>query len=203
MIPPSKQTEQKNEAGLSESDLIVRAQNGEIQAFETLVRSYDRKVLGFALRLLKNTEDARDAYQDIFLKAFQALPNFRGKSQFSTWLYQIAYHTCVNYLRKRGRMNESSFFREDDDGGDVSFQKDKHGLDPEEELLQKEMEQEIERIVQTFSPKLQGVFHLRYQNGLPLKEISAITGLSLVAVKQVLFRMHEKLRRDLGAYLTD
>ncbi|NOY78018.1 MAG: sigma-70 family RNA polymerase sigma factor [Calditrichaeota bacterium] len=188
---------------MSESDLIVRAQKGEIQAFEMLVRSYDRKVLGFALRLLKNAEDARDAYQDIFLKAFQALPAFRGKSHFSTWLYQIAYHTCVNYLRKRGRINGISFFSEEDAGSDVSVQKDKHGLNPEEELLQKEMIEEIERIVQTFSPKLQGVFHLRYQNGLPLKEISAITGLSLPAVKHALFRMHEKFRRNLRAYLTE
>jgi len=186
---------------LSESDLIVRAQSGDIQAFEALIRSYDRKVLGFALRLLKNPDDAKDAYQDVFLKAFQALPGFRHKSQFSTWLYKIAYHTCVNYMRKRKTIQERLFFSEDEENRNSVILRDKNAIDPEEDFLQKELAVEIEKIVRTFSPQMQAIFYLRYQNELSLKEISSATGLSLNSVKNYLFRMHGKLRRQLTNYL--
>ena len=188
---------------MNESDLIVRAQSGDLQSFETLVRFYDRKVLGFALRLLKNSDDARDAYQDIFLKAFQALPGFKGESRFSTWLYRITYHTCVNYLRKRKTIREQLFFPEDEENRDSVVFRDENAIDPEEDFLQKEFALEIEKIVRTFSPKMQAVFYLRYQNELPLKEISSATGLSLNSVKNYLFRMHGKFRHQLANYLED
>ena len=188
---------------MNEFDLIACAQSGDVQAFEMLVRSYDRKVLGFALRLMKNSDDAKDAYQDIFLKAFQALPGFKGQSQFSTWLYRIAYHTCVNYLRKRKTIQEQFFFPEDEENPNSIVFRDENAVDPEEDFLQKEFALEIEKIVRTFSPKMQAIFYLRYQNELPLKEISSATGLSLNSVKNYLFRMREKFRHQLTRYLKD
>ena len=184
---------------MSESELIVRAQGGDVAAFETLVQKYDRKVLGFALNLLKNQDDARDAYQEIFLKAFQALPRFRRESQFSTWLYRIAYHTCVSYLRRRHHTPTLTWPGEGDTPSPGDWP-DADQSNPEKKVLQKEFFSVVQNVVATFSPKRQTIFYLRYQNDLSLKDISAATGLSLSAVKNHLFKIHEKLRNELKGY---
>ncbi len=184
---------------MDELNLIEKARNGDVSAFEELVQKYDRKVLGFALNLLKNPDDARDAYQEIFLKAFQALPRFRRESQFSTWLYRIAYHTCVSFLRKRRRGHIVTWW-DHEDGSLVETLPGPEQSNPEKKVLQKEFLSAVQKAVANLSPKRQAVFYLRYQNDFSLKEISAATGLSLSAVKNHLFKIHEKLRNELKGY---
>jgi RNA polymerase sigma-70 factor (ECF subfamily) len=190
------------EQGVSESELIARAQNGDVAAFETLVRNYDGKVLGFALNLLQNRDDAQDAYQEIFLKAFQALPRFRRESQFSTWLYQIAYHTCVSFLRKRKQLRKMTWGV--DDGEPLEeLLTDESGKNPENRILRKEFRSAVRKVVAEFSPKRRTIFYLRYQNDLSLNDIAAVMKLSLGAVKNHLFKIHQKLREELRDYLED
>jgi RNA polymerase sigma-70 factor (ECF subfamily) len=89
-------TEQSGEAAL-----IRAAQAGDKEAFEQLVRSYDQQVLRMALNLLRSPEDARDIYQEAFLRVYRSLPKFRFDCSFSTWLYRIVANLCLDQIRKR------------------------------------------------------------------------------------------------------
>ncbi len=185
---------------MNEPDLISRSQNGDVAVFETLVRRYDQQVLGFVLSVLKNTEDAQDAFQEIFLKAFQALPHFRRESRFSTWLYRIAYNTCVSFLRRQKRGEKVSSLDEMGEAVASARFVSRNGWNPEEGVLKREFEGLVHKAVANLSPRRQAIFALRYQNDLSLQEISTVTGLSLGAVKNHLFQIHRKLRVSLQSY---
>src|SRR5262245_38124681 len=86
---------------LEEAELIRAVQRGDQDAFEVLVRSYDQSVLGLAMNLLRSAEDARDVYQEAFLRVYKNIHNFRFDCSFHTWLYRIVTNICFDYLRKR------------------------------------------------------------------------------------------------------
>src|SRR5712672_1189058 len=91
---------------LEESELIRAVQQGDQSAFEALVRSYDQSVLGLAMNLLRSPEDARDAYQEAFLKVYKNIHSFRFDCSFYTWLYRIVTNVCHDHLRKRKTRKE-------------------------------------------------------------------------------------------------
>src|SRR4030081_471880 len=101
---------------LAESDLIRAAQSGDEQAFERLVRTYDQSVLRIALNLLRSPEDARDVYQEAFLRVYRNINNFRFDCSFHTWLYRIVTNICLDHLRKRKVRKEESSQVEGTDG---------------------------------------------------------------------------------------
>ena len=84
-----------------ESYLILNAQKGDSAAFEELIYRYDKNVLSIALRFVKNNDDAKDIYQEVFLRVFRGLKNFKFKSEFSTWLYRITTNVCLTYKQKQ------------------------------------------------------------------------------------------------------
>src|ERR1700758_4240284 len=93
-------------AGSDERSLIEHAQGGDREAFEELVHRYDRDVLRIALNILRKTEDARDVYQEAFLKIYKNLPRFRFECSFYTWVYRIVTNVCLDHLRRRGSRPE-------------------------------------------------------------------------------------------------
>jgi len=86
-----------------EKALVDKSIRGDVEAFETLIRSHQKKVYNIALRMTKNPDDAQELSQDTFVRAFTAVRKFRGDSSFSTWLYRIAMNVCTDFLRKRGK----------------------------------------------------------------------------------------------------
>jgi len=177
---------------LTEQELVKRAQAGDVSAFEKLVRRYDREVLALALHMVRNPEDAKDIYQEAFLKAFQALPGFQLKSQFSTWLYRIVVNVCLSFHRRRKPLvsDEDLWERPAEDAPD-----------PEAQLLNRELQERIDELVQGLPPRQRLAFVLRHYQERRISEISEIMGCSEGAVKNYLFRAHEKLRKGLGPYL--
>ena len=180
----------------SEQLLIQRARKGDSEAFAALVTEHQRYVYNLALRLLKNEEEALDLAQETFVRAWTALPNFRGQSQFRTWLYRIVSTLCYNRLPNlRRSLNELG-----DDvvaelpETDLAFDNPAHGLESRE--LRFYLHQAIDRLDENYRL----LISLRYQNELSYEEIATMLNLPLGTVKTGLFRAKEQLRRALETY---
>jgi RNA polymerase sigma-70 factor, ECF subfamily len=179
-----------------EHHLIQRAQKGDHEAFAVLVTDHQRYVYNLAVRVLKNEEEALDLAQETFVRAWTALPNFRGQSQFRTWLYRIVTNLCYNRLPNlRRSLNELG-----DDviaeipETDPSFADPAHGLESHE--LRSSLYQAIDHLDENYRL----LISLRYQNELSYEEIAAALNLPLGTVKTGLFRAKEQLRRALEMY---
>ena len=190
---------------LDERALVSEAQAGNRAAFEELVRRYDRDVLRLALNLMKRPEDARDVYQEAFLKVYRNLHRFRFECSFYTWLYRIVTNVCLDHLRRRqarpedqapeihpNRMEEGprDFF---------DHQKEQRPtLDPERTLIGKEIQSHIARAMERLSPRERVVFEMKHYQGLKLRAIGDALGTTEETVKNSLFRATRKLRSELG-----
>jgi RNA polymerase sigma-70 factor (ECF subfamily) len=179
-----------------EQYLIQRAQKGDHEAFAVLVSEHQLYVYNLALRVLNNEEEALDLAQEAFVRAWTALPNFRGQSRFRTWLYRIVTNLCYNRLPNlRRSLNEL--------GDDViaelpdtysAFDNPAHGLESLE--LRSYLHQAIDHLDENYRL----LISLRYQNELSYEEIATMLNLPLGTVKTGLFRAKEQLRRALEAY---
>ena len=183
-----------------EKELVERFQNGEQEAFNELVIRYQGKIYNLVYKYVPNSETAKDLSQEIFIKAYRALPNFKRQSAFYSWLYRIAVNLCIDFIRQQKRGQTLSF--EDLPAGsndEVAFN-DVSPLPPDQ-IETKELGQIIGQAVQQLPPKQQHVFNLRYHDGLQLKEIAAQLDRSEGTIKAHLHHAHKRLRTLLIPYL--
>src|ERR1700743_1974288 len=191
-------------AHLEELCLGVRAQGGSRHAFEELVRRYDRDVLRLALNLMKRPEDARDVYQEAFLKVYRNLHRFRFECSFYTWLYRIVTNVCLDQLRRRQARPEDQAPEAGsahDEGITDFFERQKElrpTLDPERRLLGQEIQTRIATAMELLSPRERVVFEMKHYQGLKLRAIGDALGTTEETVKNSLFRATRKLRSQLG-----
>ncbi len=188
-------------APYSEEALIRAAQGKDSEAFEQLVRLYDRAVLRVTMNLLRSPEDARDAYQEAFLKAYRRLETFRFQCSFHTWIYRIATNVCLDHLRRKSVRKEHGVDDRDDQQGTNPLQNaadaSAHG-DPDRVLKGRELSDRIQAALEDLSPKERTVFELRHYEGMRLRAIGDMIGISEEAAKNSLFRATRKLRGSLG-----
>lgn len=182
-----------------EHDLITRFQNGDTASFNTLVLKYQTRIAKLIYRHINDTETTKDLCQDVFLKAYKALPKFKRESAFYSWLYRIAMNCCIDYLRQQNRNKTITF--------------DELTASPEELLLiskypspshlveMEELGDIINKAVQQLPTKQQHVFKLRYEQKLKIKEIAALINRSEGTVKTHLHHAHRQLRELLQPYL--
>ncbi len=184
-----------------EKTLIKKAQRGNILAFESLVKVYDRQVLQLAYNMVNNTQDAEDIYQEVLVRIYKNLHRFKFKSEFSTWLYRVVVNYCINFNKKRRRLKTYSIDKEFQNG-DENWKKSvtSEEQNPEESFLNLELSREIEAALQQLSPKQKTVFILRHYHGHKLKEIAEILKCSEGTVKNYLFRATQKMQRQLKEY---
>ncbi|MBV9887302.1 MAG: sigma-70 family RNA polymerase sigma factor [Acidobacteria bacterium] len=191
-------------AQLDERCLVVEAQAGSRHAFEELVRRYDRDVLRLALNLMKRPEDARDVYQEAFLKVYRNLHRFRFECSFYTWLYRIVTNVCLDQLRRRQARPEDQAPEAGsahDEGITDFFERQKEQrptLDPERRLLGQEIQTRIASAMELLSPRERVVFEMKHYQGLKLRAIGDALGTTEETVKNSLFRATRKLRSQLG-----
>jgi RNA polymerase sigma-70 factor (ECF subfamily) len=191
-------------APLDEAGLIRAAQRGDEDAFERLVRSYDQSVLRVAMNLLRSPEEARDVYQEAFLKVYRNLKSFRFDCSFHTWLYRIVTNICLDHLRRRKVRKEESTVVETDDGSvDRMAQVEENAphSDPERRMWNRELSAGIGRALDMLTPRERTVFELRHYEGLRLRAIGEIIGTSEEAAKNCLFRATQKMRASLEAFV--
>jgi RNA polymerase sigma-70 factor, ECF subfamily len=182
-------------------ELVHASKNGDVAAFEQLVKRYDRKLLRIAQSVTRNREDSQDAVQEAFLKAFQNLNQFREDSHFSTWLIRITVNQSLMKLRKQGTVREVSL--------DEDFQDDRDMLpievtdwapNPEQLYWASELRHLLTLTLEAVRPPLRAVFVLRDIEGLSIDQTAEVLGLSQAAVKARLWRARLQLREGLNKY---
>jgi RNA polymerase sigma-70 factor, ECF subfamily len=189
---------------LDEKALIRAAQDGSRSAFDELVHRYDQEVLRLALNLSRRPEDARDLYQEAFLKVYKNIHRFRFECSFYTWLYRVVTNVCLDYLRRRSSRPESQapeLMREEAEGVHTDFfdrqAETRPGANPEKTLLGKEIGRHIAVAMESLSARERMVFELKHYQGLRLRAIGDLLGTTEETVKNSLFRATRKLRNQL------
>jgi RNA polymerase sigma-70 factor, ECF subfamily len=200
MTPGSAQFEMTALTG-DDLDLVHASKNGDVAAFEQLVKRYDRKLLRIAQHVTHNREDAQDAVQEAFLKAFQNLSQFREDATFSTWLIRIAINQSLMKLRKQ-RVTREVFLNEDfqSDRDVVPLEVTDWTPNPEQLYWAAELRDILVNALSELRPVLRTVFVLRDIEGLSTDQTAEVLNLSHTAVKARLWRARLQLRERLNKY---
>ena len=185
-----------------EFSLIRNAQAGDRMAFEELVRRHDREVLRLAQSLMRSPEDARDVYQESFLRAYRNIGRFRFECSFYTWLYRIVTNVCLDAMRRRMSRPEDQapVIGHDVTGGSDFFDRQPQisaDASPEKNLLGSEIGEQIAAAMRRLSPRERMVFEMKHHHGLRLRAIGEMLGTTEETVKNSLFRATRKLRASL------
>jgi RNA polymerase sigma-70 factor (ECF subfamily) len=187
---------------MDDTRLIGEAQAGDRTAFETLVRRHDRSVLRLALRCLRSEEEARDAYQETFLRLYRTLGEFRHECSIETWIRRIATNVCMDHLRRRAaRPEEPSSvveFEGEPRRGIDARPDERPDHDPERAVARIEIRRRIEDALGDLAPRERMVFEMRHYEGLRLRQIGDLIGTTEDTVKNCLFRAHRHLREALA-----
>jgi RNA polymerase sigma-70 factor, ECF subfamily len=189
---------------VEEAALIRSAQRGDAEAFEQLVRSYDANVLRMAFNLLRSEEDARDVYQEAFLRVYRNLPSFRFDCSFSTWLYRIVANLCLDQIRKRKVRKEEAASITTAEGELDRFQLLAEGradVDPQRQLMSAEVNNRIQEVLAQLTARERLVFEMRHFGGMRLRAIGEAIGVTEEAAKNCLFRATQKMRSALGDFV--
>jgi RNA polymerase sigma-70 factor, ECF subfamily len=179
-------------------DLIQRAKLGDMGAFEQLVFRYDKQVLTIAARYVQSSEDAKDIYQEVFIRVFRALPRFQMRSQFSTWLFRITTNVCLSHRTKRKRHFHSSLNQDsDDEHGSPLADSIPDGGAHVDQAESTDTALHVSNAVEALSPKQKIVFTMKYYDGYKIREIAEMTGLNEGTIKRYLFSATRKVRNSL------
>lgn len=195
-ISPSLVNEHNNSEQLDQ-DLVLRVQRGDKSAFDLLVIKYQHRIVHLVNRYVKDPSEAQDVAQDSFIKAYRALPDFRGDSAFYTWLYRIAINTAKNYLLARNR-RFMDYELELDDAEHVENALQLRSLDTPENLL---MNEQIMSVIQTAIDKLPEEMRiaitLREFEGMSYEEIADAMDCPIGTVRSRIFRAREAIDEKL------
>ena len=186
-----------------DQQLVERVQRGDKRAFDLLVLKYQHKILGLIVRFVRDPHEAQDVAQEAFIKAYRALANFRGDSQFYTWLYRIAINTAKNYLVARGRRPPES----DISAEDAEFMDGDHDLkdieSPERLMLRDEIEATVHRAIAALPEDLRTALTLREFDGLSYEDIANVMQCPVGTVRSRIFRAREAIDKALQPLLQE
>ena len=181
---------------MTEEQILSSIQNvlsGDANAFEDIVREYERNVYNIALRMCGSREDALDISQESFLKAYHSLHSFRGDSRFSVWLYRIVSNTCLDFLRERKRRAEVPLERGDEEEEREETQIRDESLSPESLFERKLTREAVQRGLESLPEDQRKILLLREIQGFSYEEIGRILSLESGTVKSRIFRARRKL----------
>lgn len=184
-----------------DQQLVERVQNGDKNAFNLLVSKYQHKVANLVSRYVKNQSDVPDIVQEAFIKAYRALPNFRGDSAFYTWLYRIAVNCAKNHLVATGRKPPGSDVEIEDaeiyDSGDAL----RENASPEKLLLTKEIKKVVFDTIEQLPEDLKTAINLRELEGLSYEEIAVIMECPVGTVRSRIFRARDAVDKKIRPLL--
>jgi RNA polymerase sigma-70 factor, ECF subfamily len=181
--------------------LVQAAKQGDVGAFEQLVKRYDRNIFRIAQHITQNREDAEDVVQDAFLKAYENLDQFQGNSKFYTWLVRIAVNESLMKLRRR-KTSKTVSMDEDVETEEGSMPREfaDWSPNPEQQYGQSELSEILRKTIQGLPASFRTVFVLRDVEGLSTEETAEMLDLSIPAVKSRLLRARLQLRERLNKY---
>jgi RNA polymerase sigma-70 factor (ECF subfamily) len=181
----------------SEAEILARVVAGDADAFEYFVRTYQKRITRFVFTLLRDPAEADCVAQDVFVKAFRALPEFKGEAAFETWITRIAINAVRDRVRRRRPVVSFSELRDpdDDDGPEIPPSLDPaDGTSPERDLLSGDIRRRIAEALVTLSPRQRSIFVMKHYEEKSIAEIGDVTGLDEGTIKSHLFRAARKLR---------
>lgn len=186
---------------ISDQQLVERVQQGDKNAFNLLVLKYQSKVISLISRYVRNQADVADVAQEAFIKAYRALPNFRGESAFYTWLYRIAVNTAKNYLVSQGRRAPAN----DVDVEDAEYYEGSDALkefaSPERLMLSDEIKKVIFDTLETLPEELRMAISLRELDGMSYEDIAIVMECPVGTVRSRIFRAREAIDKKLQPLL--
>ena len=185
----------------SDKQLVSRVQKGDKRAFDLLVLKYQYKVSAIVSRYINDREEVNDVVQEAFIKAYRALKNFRGDSQFYTWLYRIAVNTAKNYLVARNRRPPAS----DVDVADAEYYSGSDSLkdiaSPERQLFRDELKKVVDAAITNLPEELRSAVTLREFEGLSYEDIASVMDCPVGTVRSRIFRAREAIDRKVKALM--
>lgn len=183
-------------AEVTDKQLVAKVKKGDSRAFDMLVLKYQHKILGLVSRYVHDSDEVQDVAQEAFIKAYRALPNFRGDSAFYTWLYRIAINTAKNYLVSRSRRPPGSDVEVEDaeyyEGGGALRDIES----PETALFGAELKAVVERAISELPDDLRTAVTLREFDGLSYEDIAEIMACPVGTVRSRIFRAREAIDRQ-------
>ena len=182
--------------------LVERAQRGDKRAFELLVEKYQRKLARLLSRFIRDPAEVEDVTQEAFIKAYRALPAFRGDSAFYTWLYRIGINTAKNYLMAMGRRAPTSTEVEADEA--EGFEEGEHLRDintPESVLLSNEIAETVNSTIEALPEELRTAIQLREIEGMSYEDIAQVMNCPIGTVRSRIFRAREAIAAQLRPLL--
>lgn len=182
--------------------LVERVQRGDKAAFDLLVAKYQRKIFRLLSRLIRDSAEVEDVAQEAFIKAYRALPNFRGDSAFYTWLYRIAINTAKNWLVSQGRRAPTSTEADIEDA--ETFDDGEHLRDlntPDAMLLTRQVADAVNRAIERLPEDLRTAIVLRELEGLSYEEIAETMNCPIGTVRSRIFRAREAIAEELRPVL--
>jgi RNA polymerase sigma-70 factor (ECF subfamily) len=178
--------------------LVERAQRGDKRAFELLVDKYQRRLGRLLSRFIRDPSEVEDVMQEAFIKAYRALPAFRGDSAFYTWLYRIGINTAKNYLAAMGRRAPTSTDLEAEEAeGHVDGERLRDLNTPENLLLSREIADTVNSTIESLPEELRTAIQLREMEGMSYEEIASIMGCPIGTVRSRIFRAREAIAERL------
>ncbi|MBW3846754.1 RNA polymerase sigma factor RpoE [Aeromonas hydrophila] len=186
-----------SDQNLLDEQLVERVQRGDKNAFNLLVKKYQHKVVNLVARYVNNPGDVPDVAQEAFIKAYRALPTFRGESAFYTWLYRIAVNTAKNYLTSQGRRPPSSDVEAEEAeyyGGGEAL---REVATPENLTLTDEIKRTVFSAIEALPEDLRTAITLRELEGLSYEEIAEIMDCPVGTVRSRIFRAREAIDKKL------
>jgi RNA polymerase sigma-70 factor (ECF subfamily) len=190
---------------LSDTDLINQAQKGDQSAFEELVYRYDRNVLSITIKYANNEDDAKDLYQEVFIRVYRGIKNFKFQSEFSTWLFRITTNVCLTYKSRSKEHLRVSIDKDfDDEENEIRETKELvyDGLSPEEICSNADLGEIVNAAVESLSPKQKMTFVLKHYEGYKIREIAEMLNCKEGTVKKYLFDATKNLRKKLSPVYT-
>jgi RNA polymerase sigma-70 factor, ECF subfamily len=202
----SPQDEPEPESSLADSDeasdvaLMLRVRDGDLEAFETLVRRHQHSVVGTAAKMLGGAADAEDIGQQVFVRVWKHAARYQPSAKFTTWLMTITRNLVFNELRRRRRSQQVSI--DADEGETIRHQYvDEQAVAPSEEMLDSELHEAIDAAIASLPETQRLAIVLRRYEGMPYEEIAEVLKTSVPAVKSILFRARAELKARLKKYL--
>src|ERR1700722_10415307 len=203
MSEPATMSDADVPAEVLEGDLVQRARNGDLSAYDELVKRYQERIYATIYHMTSNHEDANDLAQDAFIKAYQALKSFKGDSSFYTWVYRIAVNKTINFLKQRKNRVHVSLndvdFNAENDPDLVALVSDKT---PRRDLNLLELQEKLNAAMLKLSEHHRMVVTLHDIQGLSHEEIAAIMDCNIGTVRSRLFYARQQLQAYLSDYLT-
>ncbi len=180
--------------------LMLRVKEGDVKAFECLVELHQNAIVGTCARMLNNIDDAHDIAQQVFIRVWRSAPRYEPTAKFTTWLFTITRNLVFNETRRRSRRKEVSIEQENEDDPPKHYA-DHSVPGADENLAKAEFHDALDKAIAALPEKQRMAVILRGRKDLPYEEICAILKMSLPAVKSLLFRARNDLRKHLATFL--